>query len=359
VTTPGITVVICCHNSATRLPPTLEHLAAQQVPADLAWDVLIIDNASTDGTGDAARRHWPSTAPPLTVVPEPELGLGHARRRAFLEARHEIVSFIDDDNWIAPDWVATVARVFARHEAVAACGGFSTAVCETAAPPWFEHCTTLYAVGPPASHTGDITESIGQLWGAGLSVRKAAWAALVQSGFTSTQVGRTGAGFGGGEDTELCLALRLAGWRLWLEPSLKLRHYLPAGRLDWRYLRRLHRGSGRATVGADPYHFALRGNRGGLDHQRRTWWWQALGALTRIVRHPITVTAMIFSDLEGNPAALRVEEQVGRLSGLLATRSAYDHLIRKVDTMKFDAASRGWSVRSGTPRGSDRRPPST
>jgi hypothetical protein len=204
----------------------------------------------------------------------------------------------------------------------------------------------LYAVGPATSHSGDVTESIGQLWGAGLSVRKSAWDALVQSGFTSTQVDRKGVDFGGGGDTELCLALRLAGWRLWLEPRLTLKHFLPTSRLNWAYLRRLHRGSGRATIGADPYHFALRGNRGGLDHTRRTWWWQALGAALRIARHPLTTLRMGLTGMDGTLTVLRIEEQWGRLGGLLNARAGYDRLIRKVDDLKFSAAAQSGRTRT-------------
>ena len=55
-TNPAISVVICCHNSAAVLPPTLMHLAAQIVDPSVQWEVVVIDNASTDDTvagGDA------------------------------------------------------------------------------------------------------------------------------------------------------------------------------------------------------------------------------------------------------------------------------------------------------------------
>ena len=56
----GVSVVICCHNSTERLSPTLAHLAAQQVPDGVDWEVLLIDNMSTDGTADMARSLWPA-----------------------------------------------------------------------------------------------------------------------------------------------------------------------------------------------------------------------------------------------------------------------------------------------------------
>ncbi|MGH7265987.1 MAG: hypothetical protein ACREMB_14255, partial [Candidatus Rokuibacteriota bacterium] len=55
-----------------------------------------------------------------------------------------------------------------------------------------------------------------------------------------------------GGDAEICFALRLAGWRLWFEPRMRLRHFIQTHRLDWWYLRRLFRGVGASSVGFDP-----------------------------------------------------------------------------------------------------------
>ena len=99
----GVWVVLCCHNSAGRLPLTLAHLAAQQISPKLAWEVIVVDNASNDGTAEVAMKAWPEDAPvKLHVVHESQLGLSNARWRGFSQARYEVVSFIDDDNWCRP-----------------------------------------------------------------------------------------------------------------------------------------------------------------------------------------------------------------------------------------------------------------
>jgi glycosyltransferase involved in cell wall biosynthesis len=102
----GVSIIICCHNSSTKLPATLSHLRKQQVPRELPWEVVVVDNASTDGTSCVALNNWPQDAPTtLRVVTEKRLGLSHARTRGLLEAKYEIVSFIDDDNWVCSSWV--------------------------------------------------------------------------------------------------------------------------------------------------------------------------------------------------------------------------------------------------------------
>src|SRR5579885_2338760 len=83
----GVSVVICCHNSERLLPRTLECLKSQIVDPSLRWELLIVNNASSDGTADAARRCWGERAPvPLRIVDEPRLGLSYARERALHEA---------------------------------------------------------------------------------------------------------------------------------------------------------------------------------------------------------------------------------------------------------------------------------
>src|SRR5215468_3703384 len=101
MTMDGVSVIICCYNSSTRLPDTLSHLGRQNVRPSIPWEVVIVNNASTDNTTVVAHQCWPSDAPTvLRVVYEPRLGLSHARSRGLSEARYEIVSFVDDDNWV-------------------------------------------------------------------------------------------------------------------------------------------------------------------------------------------------------------------------------------------------------------------
>src|SRR5439155_12302864 len=92
VVRPGISVVVCCYNSAQRLPATLGHLAAQEVHEGLDWEIIVVDNASTDETSRAAHAAWPAPptcggypGAPLRVVFEPHAGLSNARQRGLDE----------------------------------------------------------------------------------------------------------------------------------------------------------------------------------------------------------------------------------------------------------------------------------
>jgi len=326
----GVSVVICCHNSALRLPKTLEHLRRQEVATP--WEVLLIDNASTDGTADLARKLWPSNSPaPLRVIPEPQPGLSHARQRGFVEARFEILSFVDDDNWLAPDWLRTAEAVMRDHPEVGACGGLSEGEFEVPPPPWLDRFADQIVVGPQFERGGDVTLASRPLWGAGLTIRRSAWQALFQAGFRPRLSGRKGAALASGEDYEICYALQLAGWRLWYEPTLRLRHLIPPARTKWEYLRRLNRGNGASSVGFDPYTFALRPERRLVRLFGRLWTWPAMKAAGRLVLvHGWDLVRSLWTEGEGDGGVLRAEYQIGRLTELVRRRSDYDRAVEEV-----------------------------
>lgn len=255
----GISVIICCYNAANRIAPTLLALQEQVLfSLSCRWEVIIVDNASTDNTADVARRIWEQQ--PVTecrIVSEPRPGLMHARHRGLSEAKYDIVSFIDDDNWVASDWLTRIAGIFSANSKVGACGGRSEAVFETPPPEWFPLYENNFAVGRQMDKSGIIDQQKGFLWGAGLSFRKSLWETLLQQGFTNLTVGRQGKIISAGEDSELCYAFRLLGYSLYYDDELVLKHYMPAGRMNLAYLGKMARGFGSANLFLNCYRVLL------------------------------------------------------------------------------------------------------
>lgn len=326
----GVSIVVCCYNSAGRLPPTLTHLAAQEVKTDLPWEVIVIDNASTDGTADAARAAWSADAPAeLRVIHEPEPGLTHARYRGLREARYELISFVDDDNWVCPEWVQGVSDIMLRYPGVGACGSHNEAVFESAPPVWIEDINLSAVARSDAPTAGeDVTFTQGWLYGAGLTVRRTAWQELIDAGFRSQLVDRQGSSLTTGGDVELCLALVLAGWRLRYEPSLRLKHFTPATRLAWPFLRRQRRGTGAATVVNNAYRLARMPEPASLQGRvRQTWQWQSLKTTRKLLRYRHKLVQAGISRMEGDPACWEIEYYLGQLKELLRQRGAYSSRI--------------------------------
>ncbi len=330
----GVSVVICCHNSAERLPATLEHLRLQVVPERIQWEVLVIDNASTDATAQVAHKCWPAGSPAaLRVIHEPRLGLSNARERGFNEARYEIVSFVDDDNWINNDWVKVASEVMTADPELGAVGGVSEPLASVPLPPWFERYANFYAI--LREHEFDtLGTPPTRLIGAGLTVRKAAWDRLLREGFHSWLPDRQGARLSGGGDTELTIALRLNGWKLGLEPRLRLKHFMPEHRLNWRYLRRMVRTYAVSHVALNAYYI-----NNDTDHLRlslrRKWWWHVLSLTKGLMLSPEKIIAFLRSSNEGNREAIEAEEILGRIIGSATLRGRYQKIERDVRNARW------------------------
>jgi glycosyltransferase involved in cell wall biosynthesis len=244
----GVSVIICCHNSEDRLPKVLESLGKQADVDQLRWEIIIVDNASTDNTRGIIKKYLEEHPLPVKVVSEPEPGLSYARGTGMKAAQYDFICFVDDDNWIHERYIAKVHEILVRHADVGLCGGRGIPAFETTAPDWFETFQNAYAVGPQWTSSGYMTDEINRLYGAGMTLRRSAWHALESNGFSYHLTGRKGKSLSSGEDSELSVALQLAGYRLWYEPSLTFFHYMPAVRLNYAYLKNLFRAFGRADV---------------------------------------------------------------------------------------------------------------
>lgn len=334
---PSISVVLCCHNSAKRLPETLGHLARQQAQSGLIWEILVIDNASTDDTCVTVHQfatQYPTL--PIRVVNEARLGQTYARQRGIVEALHEIILFVDDDNWLAPDYLAVLAETLRDHPEIAALGGMSTACCEGPEPAWLSKYQGWYAV-TGASSGSELLKEENFLWTAGAAFRRSAINRADSLGLPYLMSGRRGDSLDGGEDQELCHLIRMSGGRLFRHSGLYFRHYLPQGRLTWQYLRRLHYAAGVVSVRLDVY-------RHGYSSVHRNWpawlvgsWWAQMANVSwHILRHPLILWRSRRGPLEGSDRVLRLETYCGRLDALWSQRRSYRKMIAQSTVAKVD-----------------------
>jgi glycosyltransferase involved in cell wall biosynthesis len=235
----GVSVVICCYNSEQRIRKVLEHLAGQKVSRSVKWEVVVVDNASRDKTAETARRSWRKRVIPLRIIHEPAPGLSNARRTGLKEAAYQIVSLVDDDNWVEEKWIQKIYNHFRHNPSIGLLGGQGEPVMEEAPPSWFEKYKKCYAVGPQDTRSTKI------MYGAGLTINKKAWNKLVSNGFRFVLSDRKGASLTSGGDSELCYAVMLAGYELLYDKNLKFRHVMPKERINWNYLMRLIQSFGR------------------------------------------------------------------------------------------------------------------
>jgi glycosyltransferase involved in cell wall biosynthesis len=191
----GVSVIICCYNSADRLLQTLKHLANQNVPDGLSWEILLVDNASTDRTTERALEIWNQLLPGsmmLRVMQEPKPGQQFARISGAKAAKYDLLIFCDDDNWLNPDYISFSSKTMQQNELVGAAGGQNEPATEADHyPEWFEVYKDKYALGIPAARSGDVTVR-GFILGAGMLTRKSLFLDMYQEKYPSLLKGRRG-----------------------------------------------------------------------------------------------------------------------------------------------------------------------
>lgn len=252
---PGISIIICTYNGARLIGKTLEHIAMQEVPKDCAVEVILIDNASTDGVARVAAESWEQLNEPFELISleEPRPGKTNAMVMGFDHARYSYMMICDDDNRLMPGYLKRAFEVMGSDEKIGMLGGQGIGDFEREPPDWFKRHEKVYAVGKQWHESGDVTDKIDWLWGAGLVFRAKIWGKLKYMGYEfllSTQRGKT---LISGEDTELVEMARMMGYKLWINNEMKYRHLIPAGRLRWSYLKRFNYGMGRGSLYLNAY----------------------------------------------------------------------------------------------------------
>ncbi len=239
------TVAIPTYNGASRLPQLLDRLRSQAQPDGHQWEIVVVDNNSTDATADVVRQYqadWPE-AVPLRYCFESEQGLAYARQKAIDVATAELVGFLDDDNLPAEDWVAEAVRFAEAHPRAEVYGGQIHGDYEVPPPPGFKRIQSFLAVRERGSkpHQYD-PQRLNLPPGAAMVVRKSIWQAHVPPRLNL--VGRVNGSSLSGEDYETLLHIHHAGGEIWYCPTMHTYHQIPCHRLERPYLLALVKGAG-------------------------------------------------------------------------------------------------------------------
>jgi glycosyltransferase involved in cell wall biosynthesis len=134
---PDVSVVISTHNRSALLASALESLVHQRIPPGLEYDVIIVDNGSTDDTRRTVEG-FTSVSPHVTYVYEPRLGVSYGRNTGMLASRAPIIAFTDDDNVVGEHWVATIKSLMDAHPEAWAVGGPIRAEWPADVPGWLD-----------------------------------------------------------------------------------------------------------------------------------------------------------------------------------------------------------------------------
>lgn len=255
----GLSIVICTHNGKDRLELVLEHINSLHIPDNLFWEVLIVDNASTDDTAVWFNNSTLSKCLnfKISLVHEHTPGLNLARLTGARSAKYDWLLFCDDDNLLEANYIRIWFDVITSNHNLGAVGGRGIATTEIPLPDWFNDYYHSYAVGPQFAKSGFIRQG-SALYGAGLFVLKTPVLNIINSGFNMIMSDRKAEKLTSGGDIEWCYLLQLAGQHLYYDERMIFEHQINSKRLHWVYYIQLKSGIASGVGLLESYHFIFK-----------------------------------------------------------------------------------------------------
>lgn len=227
-----ITVILCTYNRSETLWKALASVASQELPDSVTWEVLIVDNNSSDQTRDVVEQFCREHPNRFRYLFEARSGKSHALNAGIKEARGNIVAFMDDDVIVAPRWLSslTVSLLDGR---CAGAGGRIFPLWNSTAPKWLPLVDRL-CFGPLVMF--DLGSESGSLReppiGTNMAFRKEMFD---QYGAFRRDLGPRPGSEIRGEDSEFGSRLLRAGEQLRYEPSAVVYHPVLPGRIRKEY----------------------------------------------------------------------------------------------------------------------------
>ncbi len=234
----GITLLICTYNGTDNLPKTLEGLANLVIDEIPSVKLILVDNASTDGTSEYVNQKWIVLGNPfeLEIVHESNPGKIHAQTTGLNHVQTRYTLICDDDNELFPDYLKNGYDLLRSNSRIGALGGRGIVQSDVKIPEWFESMAYMYACAPQAKKTGDVRPVRNVIYGAGMFLNMAAYHKAMEAGFQVLLPSRIGKSVvTGAEDGELCWWLRFCGYEIWYAENLLFNHHLRPSRLTEEY----------------------------------------------------------------------------------------------------------------------------
>lgn len=239
-----LSVLIASRNGSATLPDVLDSLARAERPAE-GFELVLVDNGSTDGTADTCRSY--ADRLPLSVVEEPRRGKNVALNRAIEAARGDLLVFTDDDVVLPPNFLSGYRALAGREGAYAIFGGHIVAQWQSTPDPRILEEVPLvqaYTVTETDRERGPI--KAGRLYGPNMAVRRK----VFDSGLRfDARIGPDGRrSYVMGDETDFLARAEARGFKAFFEPDIVVRHKVSERQLERRWIERRALITGRTQV---------------------------------------------------------------------------------------------------------------
>ena len=232
------TVLICTFNRAELLGQTLDTLACCRT-SGLRWDVLVVDNNSTDDTRQQVMSRMARFPVSLRYIFEPRQGKSTALNTGLAATDAAIILFTDDDVRVDEDWVEACCRPMLDDPAIDYTGGPVLPIWGSPCPAWLDQTRPdlwgTLAILDYGREPFVFEERCRVPLGANMAVRRSL---IDRVGGFDPDLGRRGNSLLGQEQAEFFCRSRAAGAHGVYIPATALQHHVPARRLTRSYFRR-------------------------------------------------------------------------------------------------------------------------
>jgi len=240
----NLTIAICSYNRAERLTGLIKALRSLSCP--VPFDILIIDNNSTDQTQAVVSRLARENGPPVRTVIESEQGIPFARNRAITETINStFLLFIDDDE--LPSEQMLERAIYALDDEGAECVGGKIDIdfSEYTRPSWLtDDLLPFFGKIDYGKNSFWITDRKTPIWSGLVAYRTSLFSSDPQLRF-DYRYNRKGKGIGGGEDAILFNELLKRKTKIRYQPEMSVNHFIEEWKLKRSYFLKLHFISGR------------------------------------------------------------------------------------------------------------------
>ena len=256
------TILICTYNRAAYLASTLDSLASMPADPGFSWNVLVVDNNSSDDTRETVVSRAARFPVALHYLFEGRQGKSNALNTGMSAAQADVIVFTDDDVEVGPKWLEASMRPLIERTDIDYTGGPVRPIWGGPRPAWLEEAGNLggtIAVKDHGSRAFIFEDEHKTPLGVNMAVRRSL---IARIGGFRPDLGRNGKALLGQEQAEFFYRSRQAGARGLYVPEMVLDHVVPASRLTRTYFRkwwywkgvshaRVHGIHGRTELGID------------------------------------------------------------------------------------------------------------
>lgn len=241
-----VSVIICTYNRAHNLPACVHKLWEQENAGDIHWEIVIVDNNSTDDTSQVVHDLQRQSPIPIRYLFESNQGLSFARNLGINETTSHYLVFIDDDIHVVSGWLRALYDTFQRYDC-SAVGGRIHVESPSLLPDWI--LPSMYGfLGERDFGEGEF-EMNGRdqfPFGGNMAFQRDV---ITKIGLFHTGMGRKGDGKKAdelfkGEETDYFHRLAAAGGSMYYQPQALVQHLILPYQLEKKFFRVIHYNAG-------------------------------------------------------------------------------------------------------------------